>query len=595
MKITPITDYKSFHRTKDLPGCGKDLLLAEVADKGGPEILAFLPGVDIEQTAIQSSELCNHIIYYNMRQLLRLPTLGIIDQKQKYCSIYNSNGAMRNFFKGQAVKMVTYRTVAETVILYGLTADELRTISRWCCAFTMEEKNTQPLDFNDLTGFYNKKALSKLINEHIDPATSSTFPSRILKGMEYPSYADFLHAFRAAGQDPYDALVMFAHRRIKGLGKLGIGGPIFNAFELEYLDDSGPKMFIGTSKLDPEDKPDEKKELAASATSLQAGVIVENKEIETDSVEDAFAATLNRAIQPMTRQKPSYLVENIRALRKGTPGSENAEAFDALFLSSGCSNLDIFNYLARISASYKVPLYALFYHQIVPGQYMPQKKFTAIEYKLREIDRIINRNLDFHASVTDFNLFEKLSIRPAVFLNYFGEPWNNNEQPLTELVGRVTRQPSQPLLKPDAESKNATGENPPVRVASAALTDKPTPLDNPGATEQNAHVVEDFELSTKPDEKEIVMSVNIIVRICRPCAADAWENDNPDKTKPGFFWDNATPDEQSSVQRCVNDILSNNNFDLLHLKDQISETVKLPFKAKATIIGNGIKASIEIS
>lgn len=26
--------------------------------------------------------------------------------------------------------MVTYRTVAETVILYGLTAEELRTISR---------------------------------------------------------------------------------------------------------------------------------------------------------------------------------------------------------------------------------------------------------------------------------------------------------------------------------------------------------------------------------------------------------------------------------------------------------------------------------
>lgn len=122
MKITPITDYKEFYRTKDLPGCDKDILLAEVTDKGNPEILSFLPDADPERMVVQSSELCNHIIYYNMRQLLKLPTLGIIDQKQKYCSIYNSPSVMRNFFKGGAVKMITYRTVAETVILYGLTA-----------------------------------------------------------------------------------------------------------------------------------------------------------------------------------------------------------------------------------------------------------------------------------------------------------------------------------------------------------------------------------------------------------------------------------------------------------------------------------------
>ena len=199
MKITPITDYKEFHRTKDLPGCDKDILLAEVTERGNPEILSFLPDTDPERMAVQSSELCNHIIYYNMRQLLKLPTLGIIDQKQKYCSIYNSPGVMRNFFKGGAVKMVTYRTVAETVILYGLTAEELRTISRWCCTFSIEDKNSRPLDFGDLTNFYNKKALSRLIGKHIDPAISGIFPPRILKGMEYPTYADFLHVFRSAG------------------------------------------------------------------------------------------------------------------------------------------------------------------------------------------------------------------------------------------------------------------------------------------------------------------------------------------------------------------------------------------------------------
>lgn len=57
MKITPITDYKEFHRTKDLPGCDKDILLAEVTERGNPEILSFLPDTDPERMAVQSSEL----------------------------------------------------------------------------------------------------------------------------------------------------------------------------------------------------------------------------------------------------------------------------------------------------------------------------------------------------------------------------------------------------------------------------------------------------------------------------------------------------------------------------------------------------------
>ena len=62
MKITPITDYKEFYRTKDLPGCDKDILLAEVTDKGNPEILSFLPDADPERMVVQSSELMVRIV-----------------------------------------------------------------------------------------------------------------------------------------------------------------------------------------------------------------------------------------------------------------------------------------------------------------------------------------------------------------------------------------------------------------------------------------------------------------------------------------------------------------------------------------------------
>ena len=485
MKITPITDYKEFHRTKDLPGCDKDILLAEVTERGNPEILSFLPDTDPERMAVQSSELCNHIIYYNMRQLLKLPTLGIIDQKQKYCSIYNSPGVMRNFFKGGAVKMVTYRTVAETVILYGLTAEELRTISRWCCTFSIEDKNSRPLDFGDLTNFYNKKALSRLIGKHIDPAISGIFPPRILKGMEYPTYADFLHVFRSAGYDPYEALCIFAHRKVNSLEKIGTSGPMLNAFELEYLDDSAPSpvprpVVEMPDMKDPvqaeQNLPDEldnepRSEDKPAEAETPKGPVAAELPLAAKNVESAFAELLNKAILPMTKKAPCYLVENIRALRKGTPGAENAEMFDALLLSSGCSNLDVFNYLARISVSYRVPLYALFYYQIVPGWFPPQKEFTAVEHKLSEIEKVVNRGLDNSEPITDLNLFESIAARSPAFFNSnrFGEPWSDSNPALIALVKKKSHTPQiQPLLNP-GKQKPAVERPAPVSYTHLTL------------------------------------------------------------------------------------------------------------------------------
>lgn len=598
MKITPITDYKEFHRTKDLPGCDKDILLAEVTERGNPEILSFLPDTDPERMAVQSSELCNHIIYYNMRQLLKLPTLGIIDQKQKYCSIYNSPGVMRNFFKGGAVKMVTYRTVAETVILYGLTAEELRTISRWCCTFSIEDKNSRPLDFGDLTNFYNKKALSRLIGKHIDPAISGIFPPRILKGMEYPTYADFLHVFRSAGYDPYEALCIFAHRKVNSLEKIGTSGPMLNAFELEYLDDSAPSpvprpVVEMPDMKDPvqaeQNLPDEldnepRSEDKPAEAETPKGPVAAELPLAAKNVESAFAELLNKAILPMTKKAPCYLVENIRALREGTPGAENAEMFDALFLSSGCSNLDVFNYLARISVSYRVPLYALFYYQIAPGWFPPRKEFTAVEHKLSEIEKVVNRSLDNPQPITDLNLFESIAARSPAFFNSnrFGEPWSDSNPALIALVKRKTHSPqTQPLLK--------SGKQKPV-VKEPALVEE-SKVD-PVVTEQTMPITEN---SDKPAEKEITMTVNVVVRICRPCAVDAWENDNPDKTKPGFFWDNATEEELKAAQHCVDEMLTDGRFNLPSLKDRMSWILKNPFKAKVSLSGNGIRANIEVS
>lgn len=457
-----------------------------------------------------------------------------------------------------------------------------------------------------MTSFYNKKALSRLIREHIDPATSSIFPPRILKGMEYPTYADFLHVFRSAGYDPYEALCIFAHRKVNGLEKLGASGPMLNSFELEYLDDSAPspvsQPVVETPNMrhpvqaeqnipdepDNEPKPEGKpvakgKDKSAEVKTPKEPVAAELP-LAAENVESAFAELLNKAILPMTKKAPCYLVENIRALREGTPGAENAEMFDALFLSSGCSNLDVFNYLARISVSYRVPLYALFYYQIAPGWFPPRKEFTAVEHKLSEIEKVVNRSLDNPQPITDLNLFESIAARSPAFFNSnrFGEPWSDSNPALIALVKRKTHSPqTQPLLK--------SGKQKPV-VKEPALVEE-SKVD-PVVTEQTMPITEN---SDKPAEKEITMTVNVVVRICRPCAVDAWENDNPDKTKPGFFWDNATEEELKAAQHCVDEMLTDGRFNLPSLKDRMSWILKNPFKAKVSLSGNGIRANIEVS
>lgn len=488
--------------------------------------------------------------------------------------------------------------MAETVILYGLTAEELRTISRWCCTFSIEDKNSRPLDFGDLTNFYNKKALSRLIGKHIDPAISGIFPPRILKGMEYPTYADFLHVFRSAGYDPYEALCIFAHRKVNSLEKIGTSGPMLNAFELEYLDDSAPSpvprpVVEMPDMKDPvqaeQNLPDEldnepRSEDKPAEAETPKGPVAAELPLAAKNVESAFAELLNKAILPMTKKAPCYLVENIRALRKGTPGAENAEMFDALLLSSGCSNLDVFNYLARISVSYRVPLYALFYYQIVPGWFPPQKEFTAVEHKLSEIEKVVNRGLDNSEPITDLNLFESIAARSPAFFNSnrFGEPWSDSNPALIALVKKKSHTPQiQPLLNP-GKQKPAVERPAPVEESKAA----------PVVTDQTMPITESPD---KPAKKEITMTVNIVVRICRPCAADAWENDNPDKTKPGFSWDNATEEELKAAQHCVDEMLTDGRFNLPSLKDRMSWVLKNPFKAKVSLSGNGIKANIEVS
>ena len=541
MKITPITDPGTLHKGLEVVPRERQALVNEAIRREEPEILSFLPGVDTTRVAFNNVELCTYILHYNFRQLLRLPSLGIIDQKQKYSSIYNNVGSLQQFMSTQGVKMLSYRVVAEIMLLYGLHAADMKTISTWCCTFQPDGSGKEP-DYAKLTSIYTKKQLAQHIKDHVDEAATKMFPIRILKGMEYLSYADFLHVFQSVGQDPYQLLEKFVKREDNTLPKYGIAGIKEDAFVLDYLDGPPAK---------PVCKPAEEPApnlIVAEDTELSATLAKPSKDEE---MANQFAQVVNDAVRPMSRRRKVNLAANILNLRKGVSDS-NTIGFDSLFLASGCTNLDIFNYAARVSVSYRVPMYDLFYHDIGPGEFEPKQSFTVPEYTLDDISDVVNQGKTVRIQVTDENMFELLADRPPMYLRQFGE-----------LRGEASKQPV-------AAQKSVV--NPPC------ATQEPIVADNTGIKEK----------------ERITMNIKLRLRVCTPCDADSWENDNPDRSAPGFHWDNASQEITEKAQACVEAKLNSGLIDLDQVKAELSKLIEHPYKAQVQAVGEGCRMTLEL-
>ena len=542
MKVNPIIKPQDLHKGLELIPLERQSLINEAIRREEPEILSFLPDVETTKVAFQNVELCTYILHHNFRQLLRLPSLGLVDQKQKYSSIYSTISSLQQFMTTQGIKMMNYRVVAEIMLLYGLDAEAMRTMSRWCCNFQREDELRNP-DYTNLTSIYSKKQLAKQIQEHIDFTASRLFPARVLKGMEYLAYADFLHAFQSVGQDPYMILEKFVKKEVGSLPRFGISGLTEDAFILEYLDK----------------KPVHVAHSPASATVPAPEPSPVTAELDPDTEKaNQFAQVVNDAVRPMGKRQKVLLASNILNLRKGASDSGTA-GFDALFLASGCSNLDIFNYAARVSVVYGVPMYNLFYHDIAPGQYQPKQMFTMPEYTLEDISEIVNADLGRPAKprpVNDENLFELLSSKPPVYLPQFGQLRNGIAQ-------------QKPVIPVD--------------------TDKVIPSSR---IEAEIHTV---DTNIEHEEKEIItMDIKMRLRVCTPCDADSWENDNPDRSAPGFHWDSANPELMEKAQSCIKAQFASGQIHVENIKGELSKLVQLPYKAQLQAVGDGCRLTMEL-
>lgn len=641
MKINHFKNPVEYNRNLEGLNCQKEALVEESMRRGAPELLSFLPDVDVEKMTLNNTELCSHILYANLRRLLRFPSLGMIDQKQKYCSIYTSNRNLKLFFNGQSVKAINYRTVAEIMLLYGLSGQDIQTMARWCCEFEQEDDRAEP-DYGLLKGIYTKKQVAQIIRSCLDGKTSYFLPGKITKGQEYLSFADFLHTFRAIEMDPYEVLEMFVRKDTGALNGLNAAITIYGTFKTDPLDmtadvlpspvlhapvplvvppapvpaspatiplattpaqapltapapestpvASGPVQApassipvdqtstqnLSTQQEDPVMELESRqgalqKDLPAGRKSQHQGTAssIPNQPqgpVKTGVVHSnnqTFGTIMCDALSPLRRNKDVFVPKNIYVLRDGVAGHRGGQDrdFDTLFTHSGTTNLDVFNYLVRTSYIYAVPIYDLLFTDIKYGQYRPQKLFKTKEYSLTGIASELCRS-----PIKDEDLFRILSTYPPQRLNIFGYKTPEAQRP-PQPMGKASV--ATPVSSPEA----ATNKDLPAKPAPAPSA---SPTQTQTTTEVNG------------------MNIDLKMRLCQPCEADSWENDNPDRSAPGFHWETASAEICETAKKAVRELAESSCFDPMVIRAGIAGVVNLPFKAQVVITASGYRAAYDL-
>lgn len=201
-------------KVKDL--CDDLQFLISVAQRHDyPETLCLFPKLNPEQHTFGDTEVGVITCYHNALKLLRLPTAGAVDAKVSYSSVY-AGKTMKTFFGGKHPDLFSLRVVIELVLLYNLSADDLELMTKSPCSFIPTEKDV-PANEEKLKAIYSKKEVARQLQAIYDKKRDVSLPLRLLKGMEYPSYADALHVFRAFGANPYEGVVALATQNTEWL------------------------------------------------------------------------------------------------------------------------------------------------------------------------------------------------------------------------------------------------------------------------------------------------------------------------------------------------------------------------------------------
>lgn len=90
------------------------------------------------------------------------------------------------------------------------------------------------------------------------------------------------------------------------------------------------------------------------------------------------------------------------------------------------------------------------------------------------------------------------------------------------------------------------------------------------------------------------MNIDLKMRLCQPCEADSWENDNPDRSAPGFHWETASAEICETAKKAVRELAESSCFEPMVIRAGIAGVVNLPFKAQVVITASGYRAAYDL-
>jgi len=615
MRITPqrtIDEYLSKHpEQKNVPGN----LVHYAVRFSEPGILAYAPDVNVEQTVFREQNLAAQILYQNLRKLLRQPTGGPVDLKQKFCSVYTTKTNMKPFFSGKGFSLLTFRLAMEVTLLYGMTAEDLQTMTWYPCEFEPSENEPVP-NADDLRNIPTKKDVARYIEKIWNQKRDVTLSVRLLKGMVYPSYGDALCTFRALGADPYQAVVAFAtkdtnwmdfcrvspsNEKFLTLSTLPVN-PVATtgcdaaqtissepatvsvetpdvpasleskAGEAEPIsteEPEAPAPVTGRTDSTPEANPADGGTEAETATNNEEPLPETTKRLP-------FGQIIQEALLPVSSKRAVYLPRNIYTLREGYQSHRGSydRVMDNLFVDSNPTNLDIFNLLVRTSRVYCVPMDVLFFSEIPYEAFPPSATFSMKTFSMDDVRDALG-NLGKDKVLTDKTLFTVLSdliktYGPKMVLNRFGYDKKKSASTLAPTMAKG--------------------------IPSAAPAKRSNPTTAPVQAEENHDTKEEVAvMSNKPTATSAPANLSLKLRVCMSCDADSWENDNPNHDEPGFHWENADENTIAATTDKLMLSVANGAIDAGAIRGVVADVVKLPFKAQIKLAGKGYRIVLDLT
>ena len=259
-----------------------------------PCMLSYLPGINCEKIGYQDISISEFVLHRNAKMLIQAPCSGeLYDAKSAYMEAFSSKSAYASFFGNTSLSTMSMRTVVELILLFDLTVEELQLLSTIPCK--LESAGSRIPLFNLLRDFPTNNDIAKKIEEVHRKAKSVSLPTRLVK-MKRLMFIDAVHAFRAMGVNPYEAIIAIAKKDDAWFKNCQIGELDPRAFDLKSLTSYLIEAFETPKAIEAATKADEKQVESTENTPAMSETSSDPQSFSVDEVPQDEKAELEASV-----------------------------------------------------------------------------------------------------------------------------------------------------------------------------------------------------------------------------------------------------------------------------------------------------------